>query len=255
MGDDDSLFDRARRAVAGPTPAERAAELDDRADDDPSALDDDDVEDLIDLLDADDPEAVTDALHALGSLVRARLGSVEPAVPAVFAGLSERPASEWTSTTLGDASQSFMHDLSRGEILLHVARSNPAALDPVVDDLADRFAAGTLEPRTIFALAYAVAAAPDRVDVDPSSLAGLVAENLRQAVESAVVSDDDGWMDLGLPLQPMPTRGYIDLLDRFDDDALDADVVADARDALETASRLSDDEETVAAAEEALPDG
>lgn len=253
MGDDDSLFDRARRAVAGPTPAERAAELDDRADDDPSALDDDDVEELIDLLDADDLEAVTDALHALGSLVRARPGSVEPAVPAVFAGLSERPASEWTSTTLGDASQSFMHDLSRGEILLHVARSNPAALDPVVDDLADRFAAGTLEPRTIFALAYAVAAAPDRVDVDPSSIAGLVADNLRETVESAAESDDGGWTELSL--QPMPTRGYIDLLDRFDDDALDADVVADARDALETASRLSDDEETVAAAEEALPDG
>ncbi|GGI94885.1 hypothetical protein GCM10008995_01380 [Halobellus salinus] len=253
MSDDDSLFDRARRAVAGPTPAERAAELDDRADGDPSALDDDNVEDLIDLLDADDPEAVTDALHALGSLVRARPGSVEPAVPAVFAGLSERPASEWTGTTLGDASQSFMHDLSRGEVLLHVARSNPAALDPVVDDLADRFAAGTLEPRTIFALAYAVAAAPDRVDVDPSSVAGLVADNLQETVESAAESDDEGWTELSL--QPMPTRGYIDLLDRFDDDALGADAVADVRDALETVSRLSHDEETVAAAEEALPDG
>jgi hypothetical protein len=255
MGDDDSLFDRARRAVAGPTPAERAAELDDRADEEPASIDGNDVEDLIDLLDADDPEAVGTALDALGSLARARPGAVEPAVQAVFAGLSERPASEWTGTTLGDASPSFMRDLSRGEILLLVARSNPAALDPVVDDLADRFAEGTLEPRSIFALAYAVAAAPDRVDIDPSSIAGVVADNLREAVESAVASADDGWMDLGLPLQPMPTRGYIDLLDSFDADALDDDTVADVRDALETASRLSDDEEIVAAAEEALPDG
>ena len=38
MGDDDSLFDRARRAVGGPTPAERAASLDDRAADDPASL-------------------------------------------------------------------------------------------------------------------------------------------------------------------------------------------------------------------------
>ena len=75
MGDDDSLFDRARRAVAGPTPAERAAELDDRAADDPSALDPDDVDELIDLLDsfddgALDAGAVADARDTLETASR-----------------------------------------------------------------------------------------------------------------------------------------------------------------------------------------
>lgn len=252
MADDDSLLDRARRAVSGPTPAERAAELDDRVDDDPSTVSDDELGALIDLLDADDPEAVRHALHALGSLVDVRPGFVAPAVPAVFDGLSARPTSEWTSVTLGEASKSFMRDLSRGSILLSAAEADPSALDPILPDLADRYGNGTLEPMTTFALAYAVAADPDRVPVDPASVARITAKNLRGAVESAAESDDE-WTDLDL--QPMSTRGYVDLLDGFDDDALDAEAVADARHALETAKRLSDDEDVVAAAEEALSDG
>ena len=251
MRDNDSLFDRARRAVTGPTPAERAAELDDRATDDSSTLDDGDVDELIDLLDADDPDAVGTALDALGSLARARPGLVEPAVSAVFGGLSARPTSEWTSTTLGDASPSFMRDLSRGGILLSVAQATPAALDPVVDDLAERYTAGTLEPMATFAFAHTVAAAPGRTAVDPASVVDLVADALRNAVESAVEPDDE-WTDLSL--QPMATAGYVDLLASFDADALDADSLADARDALETASRLSDDPDVVAAADEALSD-
>lgn len=252
MGDDDSLFDRARRAVSGPTPAERAAELDDRVDDDPSAVSDDELEALTHLLDVDDPEAVRNALHALGSLVDARPGLVAPAVPAVFDGLSARPASEWTSVTLGEASESFMRDLSRGSILLSVAEADPSALDPILPELADRYGNGTLEPMTTFALAHAVAANPDRVPIDPSSVAGITAKNLRVAVESAAESGDE-WADLDL--RPMSVRKHVDLLDRFDPDVLDAETAADARDALETASRLSDDEDVVAAAEEALPDG
>ena len=251
MGDDDSLFDRARRAVTGPTPAERAAALDDRASTDPASLDTDDVGDLIDLLDADDPEVVGDALSALRSLAIERPESVEHAVSAVFSGLSERPASEWTGTTLGDASPSFMRDLSRGGILLSVAKADPAALNPVLNDLADRYTEGTLEPMTTFAFAHAVAAAPDRVDANPASVVGIVADALRDAVESAAASDDE-WTDLSL--QPMATEGYVHLLAAFDTAALDDDAVADAEDALETARQLSEDEDIVAAAEAALSD-
>ena len=68
MGDGDSLFDRARVAAAGPTPAERAAELNDRAADDPASLSAADANELIGLLDADDPDVVGDALGAMESL-------------------------------------------------------------------------------------------------------------------------------------------------------------------------------------------
>ena len=55
MCEDDSLLDRARRAVGGrPTPAERAATLDDRAADDPASVSAADVDELLDLLDAAD---------------------------------------------------------------------------------------------------------------------------------------------------------------------------------------------------------
>jgi hypothetical protein len=248
MSDDDSLFDRARRAVAGPTPAERAATLDDRAADDPASLSDD-VDELIDLLDADDPDVVGDALGALRSLVAERPESVESAVPAVFAGLSERSASEWTGTTLGDASPSFMNDLARGGILLSVAEANPTALGPVVDDLAERYTENTLEPMTVFAFAYTIAADPERTRVDPGSVVAVVADALRDAVEPS--PDDDEW---GLDLQPMATAGYVDLLASFDGVVLTDDAAADRRDALEAAHEHGD-EDVAAAAEAALSDG
>jgi len=249
MGDDDSLFDRARRAVVGPTPAERAATLDDRALDDPSALTDDDVAELIELLDADDPAVVTDALSALTSLADSRPRVLDVAVPAVFDGLSTRPASEWTGTTYGEASPSFTNDLLRGSILLSVAKARPGALEPVLDDLAARYAENTLEPGSTFAFGYAVAAAPDRTDVDPASVVAVVADALRGAVEPN--PDDDGW---GLGLQPMSTVGYVDLLDSFAPAALDADAIADRRDAIQTA-REHGDAEVAAAAAAALSDG
>lgn len=249
MGDDDSLFDRARRAIGGPTPAERAAALDDRAADDPASLSADDAADLIDLLGADDPDVVGDALGATESLAEARPELIEPAVSTVVAGLSERPASEWTETTLGDASRSFMNDLLRGSVLLAAAQARPDVLDPVLDELAARYTENTLEPMTVFAFAYAVAADPERTHVDPGSVVAVAADALRDAVEPS--PDDDEW---SLDLQPMATAGYVDLLGSFDADALGRDGAADRRDALETA-REHGDEDVATAAAAALSDG
>ncbi|WP_311170800.1 hypothetical protein [Halobellus ordinarius] len=249
MTDDDSVFDRVRRTVSGPTPAEQAETLAERAREDPTALDDADVESLIELLDTDDPDVVGDALGALKSLADERPSLVEPALSSVAGGLSERPETEWYSTTLGDASQSFLNDLSRGSILLWVAKEKPEALDPVVEDLVERYDADTIDPMSLLALASVVADAPERVDVPPAPLVELVADALRGAVEPADGSGDD-WENVSL--QPMATTGYIDLLSSFDAAALDDDAIEDRRDALETARTKSDDEEVVDAAAAAL---
>ncbi|MFC6875345.1 hypothetical protein [Halobellus marinus] len=249
MTDDDSVFDRVRRTISGPKPAEQAETLAERAREDPTALDDADVESLIELLDADDPDVVGDALGALKSLADERPSLVEPALSPVAEGLSERPEAEWYSTTLGDASQSFLNDLARGSILLWVAQEKPEALDPVVDDLVERYEDDTIDPMSLLALASVVADAPDSVDIPPEPFVELVADALRGAVEPA---DEPGGDWENVSLQPMATTGYIDLLSSFTAATLDDDAIEDRRDALETARTKSDDEEVVDAAKAAL---
>jgi hypothetical protein len=248
MSDDGSVFDRVRRTIAGPSPAERAEKLKDRARADSNALDGNDVDELVELLSAEDPDVVGDALSALGSLADERPDLASPAVPSLVDGLSARPQDEWYSTTLGDASQSFTQDLRRGSILLAVAESDPDALDPVVDDLASRYDDGTIEPMSTFALAHVVAESPERVDVGPEPFVERVAAELRGAVDSDGPGDD--WTDV--TLQIAATDELVDLLSSFDHSGLDDDAVADARDALETAREESDDEEVVEAAAAAL---
>lgn len=236
MSDDDSLFSRAKRTVTGPTAAERAENLKERASDDPGSFDGEDRDALVGLLDEDDPDVVTDALHSLESLAEKRPELVAEAAPAVVAGLSNRPADEWSGTRIREMSDEFWRDLASGAVLLTLARDDPAHLDPVVEELVSKYTAeDALEPQSLLALAHVVAAAPDRTDLSPEPFADWVATELEAAVES----DSDE-----LQIRIAETTTYVELL---------ADLGGeDARETLELVREESDDEEAVRTAERAL---
>ncbi len=236
MSDDDSLFSRAKRTVTGPTATERAERLKERASNDPGSFDGDDIDTLVGLLDEDDPEVVTDALYALESVAEERPELVSGAAPAVVADLSNRPADEWSETTIREMSDEFWQDLARGAVVLTLARDDPAHLDPAVEELASKYAdEGALEPQSLLALAHVVAAAPNRTDLSPEPFVEWVATELEAAVES----DSDE-----LQMRVAETTTYVELL---------ADLGGeDARETLELAEDESDDEEVVRTADRAL---
>lgn len=241
MSDDDgSLFDSVRRTLTGPTAAERAAELSDRADEACADFDDDEIDELAELLDHDDPDVVGTTLDVMGSLAEECPDRCVPALTVLARDLTNRTAEEWSETTLGESSTSFVQDLHRGAILLSVAEYDPALLGPVADELASKMTEepGRLEPQSTFALAHVAAADPDRVDVSNSRFVELGTRQLRSVVES---DDNDAF---GLQIQPVGTVTLVELLAELGDD--------DALDALEYARTESDREEVVAAATEAI---
>lgn len=240
MSDDESLFDSVRRTLTGPTAAERAAELSDRADEACADLDDD-VDEIAELLDHDDPDVVGTALDVMGSLAEECPDRCGPALHVLARDLTNRTAEEWSETTLGESSTSFVQDLRRGAILLSVAEKDPTLLGPVADELASKMTdeLGRLEPQSAFALAHVAAADPDRVDVSNSRFVELGTRQLRNVVESD--GDDDAF---GLQIQPIGTVTLVELLAELGDD--------DALDAIEYARTESDDQEVVAAATGAL---
>lgn len=236
MSDDDSLFGKVKRAVSGRTAAERAAALRERASEDPASFDRDDVETLTELADANDADVVGDALGTLRTLAADRPELVGEATPAVVADLSNRPGDEWSDTRLREMDEEFLRDLDRGSILLTLATDDPAHLDPVVGELASKYAAeDALEPQSLLALAYVVAADPDRTDLSPGPFVEWVATELEATVED----DSDE-----LAVQIAETTTYVELL---------ADLGGErAREALRTVSEDHDDEAVVRAAEGAL---
>jgi len=241
MSDDDgSLLDSVRRTLTGPTAAERAAELSERAEECGGDLDDDEIDELVELLDHDDTDVVGSALEAVAVLSEERPERCVPAVPTLASDLTNRSVEEWTETTFGGASAVFRQDLSRGAILLTLAEHDPALLDPAADELASRMsdASGRLEPQSMFALAHVAAADPDRVDVPNSQFVELGTRQLRSIFES---DGDDTW---GLQIQPIGTVALVELLGELGD--------RDTLDALEYARAESDREEVVEAAAGAI---
>lgn len=188
---DDSLVDRVRRAVSGPTAEERAGRLDERARESPASLETTDAETLRELLDNDDPEVVGTALGAAEALAEERPALVARAAPELVACLTNRPAEEWRSTTLREADRSFMNDLLAGSTLFELATADPDHLAAVTDDMETLLCdtEGRLEPHTLFALARVAADGGD-VTVPTTALVDPIARTLRTSVENEAEDDD-----------------------------------------------------------------
>ncbi|MFB6243583.1 MAG: hypothetical protein ABEH80_05750 [Halobaculum sp.] len=236
MSDDDSLFDSVRRTLTGPTPAERAATLKQRAADEPETLGEDDVATLVELLSADDEAAVGDALHAIESVADEQPQRAVRAAPAVVAGLSTRPGNVWSETRVREMSDEFFRDLARGSILLRLARDDPAHLDSVTGELAAMYTGEeALEPQSLLALAHVVAAEPNRTDLDPGPFADWIETELTATVES----DTDE-----LQIRVAEPALYVELLASL--------AGAGATETLELVVAESEDADAVEAAERAL---
>lgn len=240
---DDSLVDRVRRAVSGPTTRERAAELKRRAREAPETFDEGDVETLSELLARDDEEAAGDALQAAAALGEERPALVAPLASTLAAGLHNRPAEAWAETTLGEADQAFMNDLLAGSLLSILAREDPAYLSDAVDELAARMRDrdGRIEPHALFALAE-VAAADHDVGVATATLVDPIARTLRSSVENED-RDDDAY---SFSITVATRERQVTLLRELGH--------SDGLEALHYAVANSDDEELVAAAERAAAD-
>lgn len=188
---DDSLVDRVRRVMSGPTAEERAGRLDERAREEPASLDGTDADTLRELLGHDDPEVVGTALGTAETLAEDRPTLVADVAPELVARLTNRPAEEWASTTLREADRSFMNDLLAGSTLFELASADSDHLAGVIDDLEAllRDTEGRLEPHALFALAQVAADGGD-VAVPTTALVEPIARTLRTSVENETENDD-----------------------------------------------------------------
>jgi hypothetical protein len=213
---DDSIVDRVKRVMAGPTARERAERLNSRTEETPGELDDDDLATLRDLLTHEDDSVVGNALGAAELLAVERPGFIATAAPELVACLHNRPAEEWASTTLGEADRPFMNDLLAGSALHELATADPGHLAAVADDLAAlmRDRAEQVEPHTLFAVGWLAAAG--EVDIPVSEIVEPVADTLQASVDA----DDDPY---GVTITVATREEQVELLGVLDHPrALDA---------------------------------
>jgi hypothetical protein len=238
MSDDESVFSSLRKTIVGKSAAERAEALKRTAIDDPGSIDETEVDALIDLLSEEDPDVVGDALRALSAVASDQPDLVTEATPRVVEDLENRPSKEWANTPLGEMSDEFMQDLTRGEILLRLAKADPAYLDPVVGDLVEKFEkADALEPTSYLALAYLVADRPDRTGLSRDPFVDWLSSEVTR-----LVSKEDEVFNIQLA----ETTLYVDLLGELGGDM--------ARETLRRVRNESDDDEVRRVATEAIED-
>ncbi|MFC7043675.1 hypothetical protein [Halonotius sp. GCM10025705] len=238
MSDDESVFSTLRKTIIGKSADEQAEALKQTAMEDPASIDEGDINALIELLSEVDPDVVTDALHALSAVASDQPDLVTKATPNIVGDLANRPPTEWSDTPIRDMSDEFMQDLTRGEILLELAKDDPAYLDPVVDDLVKKFEkSDALEPASYLALAHVVA--------DQSGQTGLSRDPFVDWVSSELthlVSNEDEVFNIQLA----ETTLFVNLLGELGGDK--------ARETLQQVRNESDDEEVRRVATEAIGD-
>ncbi|WP_338738236.1 hypothetical protein [Haloplanus salilacus] len=244
-GATDSLTDRIRRTVTGPTDEERANSLGETAERSPEALGPDEVADLRELLGHEDGEVVGESLGAVEELATERPSVAAELAPDLVAVLTNRPADEWSSTTLREVDRAFMNDLLAGSALFELAKADPEHLVPVVGDLEERMLEtdGRLEAHALFAFATVAAsdvdadvAVPTEAFVDPA------ARTLRSNVDAE--SDGDDPFEDGLSITVATSETLVGLLEAFGGDR--------AVSALEYAAANTTDDDLSAAATDAI---
>ena len=185
MSDDESVFSTLRKTIIGKSAVEQAEALKKSAVEDPTSIDEAEIDALINLLSEEDPNAVTDALHALSAVASDQPDLVIKATPIIVDDLANRPPTEWSDTPLREMSDEFMQDITRGEILLYLAKDDPANLDPVVDDLVKKFKkSDALEPTSFLALAHVVADQSDQTGLSRDPFVDWVSSELTHIVSN-----------------------------------------------------------------------
>lgn len=183
MSGDESAFSSLRKTIMGPTEVEKAEALKEKAIEEPESIDEGEINVLIAFLSEDDQSVVTNALHALSSVARDQPELVSKATPAIIADLENRPGAEWSETPLREMSDKFMQDLTRGEILLHLAEDDTDHIDSVVEDLVEKYKKSeTLEPTSFLALAHVVADQSDRTELSRDPFVDWIASELTHMV-------------------------------------------------------------------------
>lgn len=183
MSGDESIFSSLRKRITGPTVVERAEALKEKAIEEPESIDEGEIDVLIAFLSEDDQSVVTNTLHALSSVAIDQPELVSKATPTIIADLENRPGSEWSETPLREMSDKFMQDLTRGEILLHLAEDDADYLDPVVEDLVEKYKKPeSLEPTSFLALAHVVADQSDRTELSRDPFVDWVTSELTHIV-------------------------------------------------------------------------
>lgn len=244
-GATDSLTDRIRRTVTGATDEERASSLRETAERSPEDLGPEEVDDLRALLGHEDDEVVGEAIGAVEELATERPPVSAELAPDLVGVLTNRPADEWSSTTLGEADSAFMNDLHAGSALLELAKADPEHLVPVVGELEDLMldTDGRLEPHALFAFATLAASDVDAdVSVPTEAFVDPVARTLRTNVDNE--GDDGDPFGGGLSITVATSETLVGLLEAFGGDR--------AVDTLEYAAEHTTDEALAAGAADAV---
>lgn len=240
--DDSSILGSVRRAVSGPTDAERAGALNERTRTDPDTIEREDVEEALELVEREDVDIVADALGALSSVAESHPDLLGDDVHTIVDGLSTRPLDEWTKP-LGEWGPDLSNDMRRGIVLKLLAADDPSHLHPVVDELVEMVhGEDDLEPSTYYALAHVAANDPDRVDVPSEKFVGGIISDLRTSVTGG---------DAMLVIAPDTEK--IDLLRRFGR-SVPHETIERTRETIEVARDSSGDDKVIEAAEDALSD-
>lgn len=245
-GATESLTDRIRRTVTGPTDEERANSLGETAERSPEDLGPDEVDALRELLGHGDGEVVGESLGTVEELAIQRPSVAAKLAPDVVALLTNRPADEWRSTTLGEADRAFRNDLLAGSALFELAKADPEHLVPVVGELEELLVEtdGRLEPHALFAFATVVASDVDAdVAVPTEAFVDPVARTLRTNVEAESDDDDDPFGG-GLSITVATSETLVGLLEAFGGDG--------AVSALQHAAENTTDGSLAAAATDAI---
>lgn len=235
MSDGESIVTSLRKKFIGQTPSEQAETLKDKAREEPTSINEEEIDTLVDLLKTNDTDVVTDSLHTLRLISSEQPELVSRAAPTIVADLSNRPPDEWTETPLREMDDEFMQDLSRGQILLQLAAEDPAYIESVIDDLVEKHEKEELEPTSFLALAYVVADTTDWTDLSRDTFVEWASHELMHKVTTENES---------LGIQIADTTDFISILGALGGQS--------ARKTLEEVKRKSDQEELIQAADSEL---